>query len=202
MSPTRTQNRNRRHSRSVVWWLWRMLMAALLLLLAGFAWFVLAAPGPADLAIRTDGVAVLTGGAGRSARGLEVMQAGSARRMLISGADRVATPEEVRVAAGISPPMFACCVDLGFVAEDTRSNAAEVASWARKHRMQSIRLVTSSFHMQRAEAEIAARLGADVRIVADGVPQPRPLWRMGEEYLKLIISRAMLLMRPPSMRQA
>lgn len=176
-------------------------MTALLLLLGGFAWFVLAAPGPADLVIRTDGVAVLTGGAGRSARGIEVMQAGSARRMLISGADRVATPEEIRLAAGISPQMFACCVDIGFVAEDTRSNAAEVASWARKHGMRSIRLVTSSFHMQRARSEIAARLGPEVQIVADAVAQPRPLWRMGEEYLKFIASRVMLLMRPPSMRK-
>jgi uncharacterized SAM-binding protein YcdF (DUF218 family) len=202
MARNRRANRNGRRPRSVLWWLWRFAMLALLLLLAGFGWFVLAAPGPADIAVRTDGVAVLTGGPGRSARGLEVMQAGSAERMLISGVDRVATPEEVRLAAGISPQMFACCVDLGFVAEDTRSNAAEVASWARKHKMTSIRLVTSSFHMQRARAEIAVRLGTEVQILADGVPQPRPLLRMVEEYLKLVVSRAMLLMRPPSMRQS
>lgn len=174
-----------------------MALATGLALLAGFVWFVFAVPGPADVAQKTDGVAVLTGGPGRTARGLQVMQADSAKRMLISGVDRVATPEEVRLAAGISPDMFRCCVDLGFVAEDTRSNAAEVASWVRLHRLQSVRLVTASFHMPRARAEIAARLGPGVRIVPDGVPQEKPLWLMGEEYLKFLASQTMLMVRAP-----
>lgn len=175
----------------------RLLAGILLLLLAGFAWFILSLPGPAALSEKTDGVAVLTGGPGRVARGVEVLKAGSSRRLLISGVDRIATAEEVRMASGLSVAEFRCCVDLGYVADDTRSNAAEVASFASTHKLRSIRLVTASFHMPRARAEIAARLGPQVTIVEDGVPQKRAWWQLGKEYLKLLVSRALLLARPP-----
>ena len=48
---------------------------------AGFVWFSMTLPDPAPIAVKTDAVVVLTGGAGRLARGLEVLEAGSARNL-------------------------------------------------------------------------------------------------------------------------
>ena len=47
-------------------------------------------------------------------------------------------------------PVFACCIDLGDEAVDTRSNARETAAWVRATAIQTVRLVTSDWHMPRA----------------------------------------------------
>jgi uncharacterized SAM-binding protein YcdF (DUF218 family) len=50
----------------------------------GFAWFALLLPLPAA-AQKTDAIVVLTGGPGRIDRALERLEAGDAKRLLISG---------------------------------------------------------------------------------------------------------------------
>ncbi len=66
----------------------RRLFATLVLLWAlGFALFAVSLPGPAGDET-TDGIVVLTGGPGRVQRGLKLLAAGRARRMLVSGVDR------------------------------------------------------------------------------------------------------------------
>jgi uncharacterized SAM-binding protein YcdF (DUF218 family) len=175
-------------------WLVRLLLLLLLLWLAGLVWFVLAQPQPAPAGVRTDGVAVLTGGGGRLARGIEVMQAGLAKRMLVSGVDRSARPEELRDAAAIPPALFGCCVDLGFVASNTRSNADEVAAWVARNKYSSVRIVTASYHMRRAHAEIAARLPADVAVVTDAVPSLLSPFGTVREYGKFLAARLLLFL--------
>ena len=54
----------------------------------GFAWFTATLPAAAPLATRTDAVVVLTGGPLRLARGLAVLEHGSAQRLLVSGVHR------------------------------------------------------------------------------------------------------------------
>ena len=51
----------------------------------GFVAFVVFLPQAADVKIKTDAIVVPTGGVGRTVRGAEVLQRGSARRMFISG---------------------------------------------------------------------------------------------------------------------
>jgi uncharacterized SAM-binding protein YcdF (DUF218 family) len=178
------------------WWASRILGLAVLVWAAGFVVFVLAQAGPAPDGLETDGVAVLTGGPLRAARGVKVLEDGLARRMLISGVDPSVRPEELALAAGIRPGLFKCCVDLGFEADSTRSNAAEVALWVERHRFRSVRLVTAGYHMRRARMEVAARLPADVTIVPDGVSAGLPLSAMLWEYLKLQGSWITLRVRP------
>lgn len=161
----------------------------------GFVGFVLALPGPAGR-VRTDGVAVLTGGPGRTHRGVAVLEAGLAGRMLVSGVDRSVSSRQFRIANGIAPDLFACCIDLGYVADSTRANATEVASWVRRHRFASIRLVTTGYHMPRARAEIRARVGPDVLIVPDAVAGERTLGQMAYEYSKFLVARFILLAYP------
>jgi uncharacterized SAM-binding protein YcdF (DUF218 family) len=169
---------------------------AVLLWIGGFVWFVLGLPGPTADGTRTDGVAVLTGGPGRVQRGVAVLKAGLAERLLVSGVHPSVKPAELGAAAGIPRQMNDCCVDLGFEAETTRSNAEEVSAWVAKHRFRSIRLVTAAYHMPRARAELEARLPEDVMIVTDGVGAGLPLAAMLVEYAKFQASWVMLRVRP------
>lgn len=173
----------------------RLLAAVLLAWALGLVWFVATLPGPAPAGLRTDGVAVLTGGPGRIIRGAAVVAAGSAERMLISGVDRSVQPQELGAQAGLPPALLACCVELGFVADSTRTNAAEVADWVARHEMRSVRLVTADHHLPRAMGEVRAALPRSVRLHGDAVRDPRPLRYLMLEYNKFLVSRALLLAR-------
>src|SRR3546814_17460962 len=76
----------------------RLFAFVLLCWLLGFAWFSLLLPQPFETHRKTDGIVVLTGGAGRIGRGLDLLQAGAAKTMLISGVDRDVRPRELAVA--------------------------------------------------------------------------------------------------------
>lgn len=162
----------------------------------GFVWFVIALPGPAADDVRTDAVAVLTGGAGRTPQGLHVLEQGLARRMLVSGVGPGVRPQEWQAANDVPADLLRCCIDLGFDASNTRSNATEVAEWMARHGFTSVRLVTTSYHMPRARAEIRARVGRDVAIVPDAVPGTRTLYQMALEYSKFLAVRVMLMVYP------
>jgi uncharacterized SAM-binding protein YcdF (DUF218 family) len=174
----------------------RLLALGLLVWIGGFVLFVLRMPGPAAPGTRTDGVAVLTGGPGRVPRGVEVLKAGLAERLLVSGVHPSVKPAELGVAARIPERLNACCVDLGFEADSTRSNAQEVSAWVAKHGFRSIRLVTAAYHMPRARAELEARLPDDVAVVPDGVNAGLPLGAMLVEYAKFQASWLLLRVRP------
>lgn len=168
----------------------RLFAFAIIAVTLWFAWFVLAAPGPLGAGVRTDGIVVLTGGPGRVARGIELMQAKSAKRMLISGVDPAVRPVELAVEYEVPQTLFDCCVDLGREAVDTRSNAEETAAWIRRNRYKSVRLVTAADHMRRAQLELEARLGDDAEVVPDAVPVERPLQPMLREFAKYALRRA------------
>src|SRR3546814_19380157 len=64
----------------------------------GFAWFSLLLPQPFETHRKTDGIVVLTGGAGRIGRGMDLLQAGAATTLLISGVDRAVRTGDLDVA--------------------------------------------------------------------------------------------------------
>src|SRR3546814_14156962 len=76
----------------------RLFAFVLLCWLLGFAWFSLLLPQPFETHRKTDGIVVLTGGAGRIGRGLALLQAGAAKTMLISGVERDVRPRALAVA--------------------------------------------------------------------------------------------------------
>jgi uncharacterized SAM-binding protein YcdF (DUF218 family) len=161
----------------------RILSLILLIWILGFAGFALFLPQPAPLD-RTDGVVVLTGGAKRIDRGLEVLEKGKARRMLISGVDLDVKPAEL--AAEYKRPMklFNCCIDLGFRAVDTRSNALETARWVARNKVKTLRVVTHDWHMRRGLLELEIALSDDVEILADAVPTKPSFYVLFREYNK------------------
>ncbi len=156
----------------------------------GFLWFVVALPQPATQAVKTDAVIVPTGGPGRIARGLAVLNSGEAKRMLVSGVDPEVRPQEFAAQFGVSPRQMACCISLGFTAVDTRSNAAETAKWVAQNEIRSLRLVTTDWHMRRAAGELDRMLPGTVTVIRDAVPSQPNLGTLFLEYHKLIASRA------------
>lgn len=122
----------------------------------GFASFMLTVMTmqPAASTMKTDGIVVLTGGAERVQTGLELLQHGKARELLISGVHKAADLKDLLLLAHMSTTDFPCCITLGFEASDTLGNARETADWAASHHIKTLRLVTASYHMPRAIIEI------------------------------------------------
>lgn len=169
----------------------RALMALALLYVVGFGLFMLTLAKPLGDE-RTDGIVVLTGAKGRIDRGLTLLQAHRADRMLVSGVATQVRPGELAAEYRVPKKLFACCVDLGHQAVDTRSNGEETAAWVRAHHYGSVRLVTSDWHMARARMELASALGGDATILGDGVPSHPAPGMLFLEYNKLILRRVAL----------
>jgi len=170
----------------------RFVSSVLVLYVLGFALFAVALPGPAG-AERTDAVVVPTGGPGRIARGLQVIKAGAAKRMLVTGVDPTVRAGELAAELGAPRRLFDCCVDLGQEAVDTRSNGEETASWLRRNRFRSLRLVTTDWHMARARFELRREIGDEVRIVNDGVRSDPSFRTLFGEYNKYLLRRAAVI---------
>ncbi|WP_296721544.1 YdcF family protein [Erythrobacter sp.] len=168
----------------------RILSVLFLIWVIGFLWFVVALPRPAAEAGATDAVIVPTGGAGRIARGLEVLDTGLADKMLVSGVDPEVKPGEFAAQFAVEPEQMECCVTLGFAAVDTRSNASETAKWVAQNEVRSLRLVTTDWHMRRAAGELARTLPDHVTVIRDAVPSQPQFGTLFLEYHKLLASRA------------
>jgi uncharacterized SAM-binding protein YcdF (DUF218 family) len=168
----------------------RLISLAVLLWALGFVAFAIYLPQPAGDE-RTDGIVVLTGGAGRVQRGVALLRENHAERMLISGADRRVRPLELAHVYDI-PRRLLGRIDLGRSAVDTRSNALETRRWIAQHRYRSIRLITTDWHMTRARFELRQVLSG-VRVVPDAVPSEPDLWGLLREYHKYLLRRAAAL---------
>ena len=163
----------------------RIASLILLVWLLGFLWFAIALPRAAEGG-KTDAVIVLTGGPGRVARGLEVLSKGWASRLLVSGVDREVKPREFQAEYKVAPRTMNCCVTLGFESVDTRSNAREAADWIARNRFRSVRLVTTDWHMRRAELEMEQSIPRDITVIRDAVPSQPSFRILFLEYNKLL----------------
>jgi len=167
----------------------RTLSFLALLYLLGYAVFAVALPRPADDRA-TDAIVVLTGAPGRIERGLDLLAAGKAQRLLVSGVARTVRPIDLALEYPGRDPLFRCCVDLGRESVDTRSNADEVSRWVKRRRFRSVRLVTTDWHMPRARFEIARQLEPGVALIGDAVESNPSLRQLFLEYNKYLLRRA------------
>lgn len=125
-------------------------------LAAGFAWFVATLPRPPAVPPPADGIAVLTGGAGRIETALALLRQGHGEALLITGVYQDTTLSEIlRLPEGTDAGKDAGRITLGRWARSTRGNAMEIAAWADAAGIDSVRVVTAAYHMRRALLEIS-----------------------------------------------
>ena len=141
----------------------RILAALLLLYLLGYALFGALLPRPADDR-PTDAIVVLTGGANRMERGLDLLQRHKAQRMLVSGVDRTVRPADLAGHYPRSAPLFACCIDLGreaVVQFRYRDLAQQLGEEAADHQLAGLELGDAAGHQveQLLVVEPAGRAG-------------------------------------------
>lgn len=150
--------------------------------------FTLGKPAAAN-APATDAAIVLTGGPGRIEHAIDVLKAGKARRLLVDGVDPAVTKGDLARRIKGSSKWLACCVDLGSESVDTRSNAEEAGRWLASHNYQSMRLITSDWHMRRARYEFGKALGKKYELVTDAVSTEPSFLTLFGEYNKYLLRR-------------
>ena len=153
----------------------------------GFLGFAVTLPQPLG-ETKTDAVIVPTGASGRIARGLEVLREGQAEQLFVSGVDPEVKPDEFAAQFEVTRREMRCCVTLGFLAVDTRSNAGETAQWLADNEIDSVRLVTTDWHMRRAAGEMRDAVPEAVVIYEDAVPSNPDFAQLFLEYNKLLAS--------------
>jgi uncharacterized SAM-binding protein YcdF (DUF218 family) len=149
-----------------------LVLAVAVIWLAGLAWFVgsglMQRP---DASAKTDAIVVLTGGRLRLEAGLELLAAGKASKLFVSGVNQQVDREGLLRSFGPLSDRVRCCIVLGHEADNTFGNARETAGWMREEGYRSLRLVTSWYHMRRSLLEFGRAL-PDARIVAHPVFAP------------------------------
>lgn len=176
-----------------------MAVAAALVLAwaAGLIWFietVPTTPGGPDRA--TDAVVALTGGSGRLDEGLALLAAGKAEKLFISGVYQGVEVDTLLHLSRQAPGELACCIVLGYTADDTRGNAVETAGWMAEEGFTSLRLVTANYHLRRSLLEFRRTMPAyDIiphPVVPDAVAlrnwwnRPGTLALLATEYIKYL----------------
>ena len=183
---------------------------AAMLLICGFIAFVLhisRAVPPTQMG-NADGIVVLTGKGGRLLVGAHLLQEKKAERLFISGVNPAINEGKMKSLLNIDDALYNCCVDLDYVAENTKGNGQQTANWARVLGYENIILVTSAYHMPRAKVEISAAMDG-INIIPYPVkvaPKTDQYWwtnidewnRLFREYGKLLLSYA----REPGARPA
>ncbi len=183
--------------------------ASVLLLGAGFCWFLWRLPaGEIVLDRGADGIVVLTGGASRIFDAMELLAAGRGKRLLISGATNPATTSgEISRLNPQYGRIVSCCVDFDR-SLNTLGNAIETKRWAESRGFRSLIVVTSNYHMPRAMAEIAHQLPGmalvQFPVIADKM-RAEPWWAhattvklMFSEYLKYLAAQLRIRFNPAS----
>lgn len=172
-------------------------LVLVLMLALGFVLFArsVAAVRPIEGA-RADGIVVLTGGELRLKEAMRLLAEKRGTRLLVSGAFRRTTREELRRVTGQPEALFECCVDLGYSAHDTIGNADETRRWAGHWQFRTLLVVTSGYHIPRAMAELRREL-PDHTLIAHPVRPPTlqldAWWRhpatlrtLAVEYMKFV----------------
>lgn len=155
-----------------------------------------------------DAIVVLTGGHARVSEAVRLLEEGRANRLLISGVHPGTTREQLAVVTASNMPLKKASVDLDRVALNTAGNAAETASWVRKNGFTSLLVVTSAYHLPRAEAELSGAL-PNVDLIAYPVfskdlkldtwyREPGTIRLLMREYVKYILARLRITVKAVS----
>jgi uncharacterized SAM-binding protein YcdF (DUF218 family) len=174
---------------------------ALATFLAGFVVFVITVARYEPLVTaQADGIVVLTGGERRLSVAAALLSGKRGKRLLISGANPIATRHDLFQRSGLSAELFKCCVDVGYDAHDTSGNAFETKAWARANHFARLIIVTSSYHMPRTLTEFGRAMPDTALVPYPVLPRRSNHWWVDavkarvifSEYVKFIPSAARL----------
>lgn len=166
--------------------------ALLLSFALGFALFSthvgrLAAPQAQRAA---DAIIVLTGGQSRIDAAVSLLKSGKGKRLLISGVNPIARPEDLRRATGAEKSLFSCCVDIDHAALDTIGNAEESAKWMHANAFSTAILVTNNYHMPRSLLEMR-RIDDSIELIPYPVVNTRidrGEWMLNADALRVLFT--------------
>jgi uncharacterized SAM-binding protein YcdF (DUF218 family) len=177
---------------------------------AGLFWFAGTVPhenSPPPPATRTDAIVVLTGGVGRLEAGLKLLAEGLAQKVFVSGVARGVDVAQLLRIARRQPEELACCIAVGYSADNTAGNARETAVWMKAQGYASMRLVTANYHMPRSLVEFHAAMPGIEILPHPVFPEQFKLedwWRwpgtaalLASEYNKYLLARAQPTLRWP-----
>lgn len=177
----------------------KVILFVALFYVAGFLLFIATLPRAPQGPVHADGIVTLTGGDARLDAAVALLEHGAGKRLLISGANKAITKDELKTLSD-GGRRFDCCADIGYAAEDTYGNAEEAAAWTAQHHFTSLILVTASYHMPRS-LRLFHSLMPDVILIAYPVEppnfdlskwwQPHTLHLLHNEFLKYLASVAM-----------
>ncbi len=141
---------------------------------------------------KTDAIIVLTGGSERVRNALYLLDKGFSQKLFISGVNVNVKPREILAIHKYSEAKITSLQDklvLGYSANDTIQNAAEIERWVKRNNIKSIRLITSNYHIARALIEVQARL-PDIKIIPHSV---MPINIRMDKWWKYDFSRDLLI---------
>jgi uncharacterized SAM-binding protein YcdF (DUF218 family) len=119
----------------------------------------------------TEAAIVLTGGSERLDSALKLLEKGVVDKLFISGVGKGATlPKMLDLLQGEKsiPEELQEKIELGYTAKDTTGNALEAAQWITENSIESVRLVTAHYHMQRSFLELQQQ-AANANIIKNPV---------------------------------
>lgn len=163
---------------------------------ASLAWFMQAMPQqPLEAQRKADAIVVLTGGAERVEHGLEMLAAGSAPVLFITGVGPHVTRAQMLQAhaspqAQVNIALQQPEIVFDYQAASTQSNAEQTQNFVAHRPIHSIRLVTAHYHMPRSLLEFHRAL-PNVTILADPVfPEgfQRDQWWQHDNTRRLVFS--------------
>lgn len=139
-----------------------------------FFWFITTMPKTStDSKTVADAVIVLTGGTGRVKLGYDLVAKNLAKKLFITGVNRnvrISHLKKLQHIEGNNP----VSADLGYDATNTSGNAVEAAKWVNENKIQTIRLVTTDYHMRRSVLEFKSKM-PKVIIIEDPVAHNRAI---------------------------
>ncbi len=133
----------------------------------------------------TEAIVILTGGSGRLNTGLDLLRQDKSESLFISGVNKDVSLEEINKDVDLSDH-----ITLGYLSQSTLENAKETAVWVRENGFESLRLVTSFYHMPRSLLEFKFIL-PEVKITPHVVFSDRfkgKDWWQDTDILHLLIS--------------
>jgi len=138
--------------------LFSLLVLALLILSVLFVDFVYKTFSLAQREVQTDAIVVLAGGRGRVEEGVKLYREGKGRQLFLIGVDPLVKRGELYRGEGAD----------GVFLENNSRNTLENAIYARdlitRHKVRTVTLITSRYHMKRATLIFRNALAKDIAI--------------------------------------